>query len=107
MSLLRSVTATVNTVCKKLRVEDKGRCFRVKELRKLYKKLKKISLKSQNSLKTLKMSTEWERNCQDRPRGAVVGGGGEERPAEDGGPPRGHPRHERHLRGRAQPAGQT
>ena len=24
MSLLRSVTATVNTVCKKLRVEDKG-----------------------------------------------------------------------------------
>ena len=53
------------------------------------------------------MSTEWERNCQVRPRGAVVGGGGEERPAEDGGPPRGHPRHERHLRGRAQPAGQN
>ena len=53
------------------------------------------------------MCPERERDGEVRARGSVVGGGGEERAAEDGGPPRGHPRHERHLRGRAQPTGQT
>ena len=53
------------------------------------------------------MCPERERDREVRARGSVVCGGGEERAAEDGGPPRGHPRHERHLRGRAQPTGQT
>ena len=69
--------------------------------------MKNTKNKQKVTMKPPKMCAEWERDCGVRPRGAVVGGGGEERAAQDGGPPRGHPRHERHLRGRAQPAGQN